>query len=438
MKLNISKVKPFPIAGLGLAVAILTGPVQSQEQSATQAKEAAPGSYSVIDLGVVGGPPGGPYVISNNGLVSGAAATNDGRMHAALWFEGLKLDIGIPGLGGPNSAAFGVNRIAQAVGQAETSDSNAEDFCGFNSYGFTSSTACLPFLWQDGVMTKLATLGGENGYANMINSRGEVAGLAETAVKDSASSCPVHRFEPVVWGNGVIRELPTYTGDSDGVAAWINDKGDVAGASGTCAPFNPNSGLYLTENHALVWQNGKATDLGNLGPNGIPGAGNHACAINNRGEAVGHTTSDASTVAFLWSREKGMKGLGTLPGDFASFAIGINDEGQVVGQSIGTDFSSFRAFLWEKGVMTDLNTLVAVNPTKLSLLAGESINDRKEIIGLAVDGAGNYHGYLAIPEGSEAKNESTAPAVDGTNSYTAKFSENVHELIRQRWPFGQF
>ena len=68
MKLNISRVKPFPIAGLGLAVAILTGPIQSQEQSATQEKEAAPAPYSVIDLGVVGGPPGGPYVISNNGL----------------------------------------------------------------------------------------------------------------------------------------------------------------------------------------------------------------------------------------------------------------------------------------------------------------------------------------------------------------------------------
>jgi probable HAF family extracellular repeat protein len=92
-----------------------------------------------------------------------------------------------------------------------------------------------------------------------------------------------------------------------------------------------------------------------------------------------------------------MKGLGTLTGDFASFALGINDEGQVVGQSIGPDFSSVRAFLWEKGVMIDLNTLVTVNPGKLYLLLGESINARKEIIGLAVDGAGKFHGYLAIP-----------------------------------------
>jgi hypothetical protein len=69
--------------------------------------------------------------------------------------------------------------------------------------------------------------------------------------------------------------------------------------------------------------------------------------------------------------------------------------------------------------MTDLNTLVAVNPGKLNLLVGESINDRKEIIGLAVDGAGNYHGYLAIPKRSEAENGSTAPAVDGTNNDTA-------------------
>ncbi len=400
MKLNISRVKPLSIAGLGLAVAMSTGPLRSQEQSATQEKEAAPARYTVIDLGVVGNPPGQPYLIRNNGLVSGAAATPSGSMHAVLWYEGAKFDIGAPGLGGPNSTAFGVNGFGQAVGQAETSVTNAEDFCGFNAYGFPSSTACLPFLWQDGVMTRLPTLGGENGFANQINNRGEVAGIAETSVTDPTPGCPVRQFSPVVWENGMIHELPTYPGDSDGVAAAINEKGEVAGASGTCAPFNPNSGLYLTENHAVVWQNGKPTNLGNLGPNGLPGAGNHACAINNKGQAVGHTTSHASTVGFFWTREKGMQGLGTLKGDFASFALGINDEGEVVGQSINADFSMFRAFLWEKGTMTDLNTLVAVNPGKLYLLLGESINSRREIIGLAVDGAGKFHGYLAIPKHS--------------------------------------
>ena len=398
MKRNISKVKSFSIAGLGLAVAISAGPVQSQEPSAKQARELAPSHYTVIDLGVVGNPPGEPYVIENNGLASGAAVTASGAMHAALWFQGLKIDIGTPGLGGPNSVALGVNEVGQFVGQAETSVADAEDFCGFKSYGFSSSTACLPFLWQDGVMTRLPTLGGENGFANQINIRGEVAGIAETSVTDPTAGCPVHQFAPVVWENGRIHELPAYPGDTDGVAASINDKGEVAGASGTCTPFNPNSGLYLNEAHALVWKDGKAIDLGNLGPNGLPGAGNHACGINNHGAAIGHVSSDASTVAFLWTSEKGMTSLGTLAGDLASFAIGINDEGLVVGQSINADFTVARAFLWRKGQMTDLNTLVTANPGKLDLLLASSINSRGEIVGLGVDGAGNFHGFQAIPK----------------------------------------
>jgi probable HAF family extracellular repeat protein len=397
MKLNISRVKWLPGVGLGLAAAMFTTTVQSQEQEATQGKATGPARYAVIDLGVVGNPPGMPYLLKNNGLVAGAAATAGGNMHAVLWYQGRKFDIGTPGLGGRNNAAFGVNDFGQAVGQAETSAADAEDFCGFNAYGFPSSTACLPFLWQ-GVMTKLPTLGGENGFANQINDQGEIVGIAETSAIDPTPGCPVHQFAPVVWKNGVAHELPVLPGDSDGVAAAINAKGEIAGASGTCAAFNPNSGLYLTENHAVVWQDGKAIDLGNLGPNGLPGAGNHACAINNRGEAVGHVSSQASTVAFLWTREKGIQGLGTVAGDLASFALGINDDGAVVGQSVSADFSTFRAFLWEKGVMTDLNTLVAVNPGKLNLILGESINSGGEIIGLAMDGAGEFHGFMAIPK----------------------------------------
>ena len=387
MKITDLSTKSFRVAGLGLAFAVLTGSAWAQER------------YNVFDLGVVGNPPAGPYIIRNNGLISGAAATPDGSsMHAVLWYKGWKIDIGTPGLGGQNSAAFGVNEFGQTVGQAETSRPNAEDFCGFNADGFASSTACRPFLWQDGVMTKLPTLGGHNGFANSINNRGVVAGIAETDATDPTPGCPVHQFEPVVWERGRIHSLPPYSGDSDGVAAQVNDKGQVVGASGTCGSFNPNTGLYLVENHALLWENGVATDLGNLGGEGGL-AGNHACALNNHGQVVGHSDlpNDASFHGFLWTRETGMKDLGTLSGDFASLALGINDGGVVVGASIGPAFSTFRAVLWEKGTVTDLNTLVDANPKNLYLVQGESINSRGEIIGLAVDGAALPHGFLAIP-----------------------------------------
>jgi probable HAF family extracellular repeat protein len=398
MKLTGLSTKSFRVAGLGLAFAVLIGSVWAQEQSAMQEGSKTFARYNIFDLGLLGNPPSGPYIISNNGLISGAAATSAGEMHAVLWFRGQKFDIGTPGLGGPNSAALGVNEFGQSVGQAETSTSNAEDFCGFNAYGFPSSTACRPFLWQDGVMRKLPTLGGDNGFAYSINNRGVVAGIAESDVTDPTAGCPVHQFEPVIWENGKIHPLPPYHGDSDGVAAQVNDKGQVVGASGTCGSFNPNTGLYLVENHALLWENGVATDLGNLGGEGGL-AGNHACALNSRGQVVGHSElpNDASFHAFLWTRETGMKDLGTLQGDFASLALGINDGGVVVGASIGPAFSTFRAVLWEKGTMTDLNTLVDANPANLYLIQAESINSRGEIIGLAVDGTGLSHGFLAIP-----------------------------------------
>lgn len=418
-------------------LAVLTMPVRlvAQEQSATQEKKPKTARYTVIDLGVVGGTPGQPYVIRNNGLVSGAAAIADGNMHAVLWYKGQMIDIGTPGLGGPNSAAFGINERGQAVGQAETSATDAEDFCGFNAYGFPSSTACLPFLWQYGRMTQLPTLGGDNGYANMINNRGVVGGIAETGAMDQTPGCPVHQFEAVTWKNGVIHELPPYPGDSDGVAAQVNDKGQVVGASGTCGPFNPDTGLYLVENHALLWENGAPTDLGNLGGEGGL-AGNHACAINNQGHVVGHSELLNNTTfhGFLWTREAGMQDLGTLPGDFASLALGINDGGVVVGQSIGPGFSTFRAFLWEKGMMTDLNTLVAVNPGNLYLLLGESINSSMEIIGLAVDGAGLFHGFLAIPRPSEADSESGSQGVISP----MVLSDDARKLLQQQLRFRRF
>jgi probable HAF family extracellular repeat protein len=356
--------------------------------------------YIVTDLGTLhGGTFSEAFVVTGNGLVSGTANRRDGTWNAALWYRGLTIDIGTRGLRGQNSQAFGVNERAQVVGQAETSDRSAEDFCGFNALGLPSPGAtCLGFLWQNGVMTPLPTLGGANGSANMINNRGEVAGYAETNTPDPDPACTVSQFKPVLWKNGSAQELSTVSGDPDGVAASINDKGQAVGASGACGAFNPNSGLHLVENHALLWEkDGSLIDLGNLG--GMGGiAGNHACAINNRGQVVGHSelTDNTSFHGFLWTREAGkMLDLGTLDGDYASLALGINDSGEVVGASLDASFN-LRAVLWENGVISDLNTLVAGNP-RLSLQEAISINSRGEITGVAQTSSGEVHAFLAIP-----------------------------------------
>ena len=384
------------VAGL-LAAFVMPVRTPAQEEPTGQAQKADAARYIVKDLGPVSGPFSEAYLVRENGLVSGAAAYPDGTLHAVVWRRGLLKDISQPGLGGPNSAAFSVNERGFAVGQAETSDANEEDFCGFNFFGFPSLTACVPFLWEGGAMTRLPTLGGVNGFANSINSRAEVAGLAENTMTDPTPGCPVNQFKPVIWTNGVIKELPTYPGDPDGVAAFINDKGQVVGASGTCTTFNPNSGLYLVEDHALLWENGSVKDLGNLGgAGGI--AGNHACAINNRGQIVGHSelADDTTFHAFLWTRETKMQDLGTLPGDYASLAIGINDEGAVVGASLDANFD-LRAIVWKNGVMTDLNTLIPPD-APLQLQAGYSINGAGEIVGLALEkSTGDVHAFLAIP-----------------------------------------
>src|SRR5581483_11958302 len=209
-------------------------------------------AYNITDLGAVGGPPAGPYLIASDGLIAGATASGK-TMHAALWYGNLKIDIGSPGLRGPNSLALSVNEFGQAVGQAETSASNNEDFCGFNFFGFPSFTKCAPFVWQFGFMAKLPTLGGANGYANGINNRGQIVGISETAGKDPNADCPVSQFSPVIWNAGIPKALATYGGDPDGIAAAINNNGQAAGASGTCSSLNPATGLYLVEDHALLW-----------------------------------------------------------------------------------------------------------------------------------------------------------------------------------------
>jgi probable HAF family extracellular repeat protein len=78
-----------------------------------------------------------------------------------------------------------------------------------------------------------------------------------------------------------------------------------------------------------------------------------------------------------------MQKLGTLSGIAFCEALGVNEEGQIVGVSYAAGFTNPHAFIYEAGKMTDLNTLIP-GDSGLTLQFAQDINDLGVIVGQAV------------------------------------------------------
>jgi probable HAF family extracellular repeat protein len=318
--------------------------------------------------------------------------TSVARGRAVISIYGFNIDLGT--LGKPDGNSWinwgGINDRGEAVGQSETAspDPNGEDICGFGTH-----LTCVPFLWRDGHMSALPTLGGNNGQASAINNRGEVVGFAEDGALDS--TCPAGTTNnrialSALWENGKAQVLPLVGNDVDGFAFGINDRGQAVGYSGNCT----------TATHAVMWKDKTAFVLQDLGGTGS----NFAYVINNRGQIAGQIgTADGTTFhagAWLNGADGAVTDLGVLPGDFAAFATGINNRGQVVGNNFDSSFNWSHGFIWQDGVMIDLNTLIPAD-SNLFIISASNINDRGQISGMGTvqtgPHAGDIHAYLLTP-----------------------------------------
>ena len=407
--------------------------------------------YKLVDLGTLGGPTGYlsccepvSQILDNRGTVVGAADTSTSDpnypntslwlppdpfiMHAFQWRNGVLTDLGaLSGVASSFANWISANGLIAGLSENGVIDP---------LLGVPEANAVL---WKNGKMINLGTLeGGYESYATAVNSESQVTGSAVNTIPDPFSPFGLQN-RAFLWQNGTMHDLGTL-GGPDAAPGPMNERGQIAGSSYTSFIPNPVTGIPTFD--PFLWENDKMVDLGTLGGTfslsnslnnqgqvvgqsdlagdltfhpflsikgglidlGTLGGDNgQANWINDSGEVVGKADLQGSQThdAFLW--KKGiMKDLGRVGGDTCSDAFAINSSEQVVGCSSDCITCS-HAFLWEKGQIVDLNKLVSPG-SSLQLAAALGINDGGEIAGLGLpSGCGDPfacgHALLLIPEG---------------------------------------
>jgi probable HAF family extracellular repeat protein len=365
-------------------------------------------SYTITDLGTLGGPSSEAFGLNNNGQVVGewqtgrAAADGVPITHGFIWdsAHGMR-DLGPLG-GDQSSVAVAINDAGEVAGTSSTAPVKVRVPGGMRDDYYVVTDHAVAW----GSTRKAQGLG--DGSASGINGDGEVVGTSGG--------------NATLWSGGVATNLGTLGGIAPSTlparALGINAAGHVVGT----APSKDSYGDGL----AFLWTpttpNGTQGAMTNLADfsSGLMSAGS---ALNALDEVVGSLyvllpTSTQVETAFLEIGGR-MYNLGTLWGNYVeSEASGINASGVVVGDS-NTGYGQSLAWIWSptspngmSGRMTDLNSLI---PTGSGWVLNEarSINNTGQIAGF---GTINdvVHAFLLTPTTTTARALASSGATSGT------------------------
>lgn len=337
-------------------------------------------SYSIDDVGTLGGSEAFAYAINDRGDVVGLSRTRgDAAEHSFMYRSGPLTD-----LAPLNSGSFltygpsGLNNRGQVAS------------------GIVHNGTYVPALYdsRSGRISLLGTLGSSasevfNGVATAVNDFGHATGysMVDAVVR--------HAF---LWRDGRMTDIGSLGGYS--VAMGINNRDVIVGFSSD-TPFGYS--------HAITYHDGV---MEVINPFGNPTNESVATAVNDRGEIVGYgSTPDGSAFHAFLSVAHTITDLGTLPGGFNSIAYGINDHGDIVGiadapfTTTCTDYQTGQqvpcveyhqhAFVYQRGVMLDLNQLIpAGSGWELEWASG--VNTHGQIVGYGTRN-GRFRSFVMTP-----------------------------------------
>ena len=328
-------------------------------------------TYAVADIGAfVGGSYSVAYAVNNAGQVVGNGSTDgvdfmgNPASNAFLYKANSLINLGT--LGGDNSYAYGINGAGQVVGASHT-----------GAYDVYSSPIFHAFVYKAGTMQDIGTLGGDNSYAQAINAFGVIAGQADTAAQDSVA---------FVGGSGGLTPIVGLSNTNSSAYA-LNSHGQVVGWA--------NTPSYDAQ--AFLSSGGSVSNLGTFGG----GQQSAAYSITDNGFIVGGAdvpnNSDPTNPYFhaCLFHSGLVTDLGTLGGN-RSGAYSVNVFQQIVGYADRTAAGKPQAFLWQNGVIQNLNDMIPATTT-LHLDQANGINNSGQIVGYGSLSNGTTHAFLLTP-----------------------------------------
>jgi probable HAF family extracellular repeat protein len=253
------------VARIGAAIAMVVLALAAWKAEAAT-------SWTLVDIGTLGGPGSYGAALSDNGIVAGCSDTQTAGVHAFIYRDGVMQDLGTgTDSTSGNSCALAVNNAGLAAGRSASGEL---------------------VVWNGMNVTRL----GIHGNVGGMNNAGTIVGSAGEAGQTRAFAY-----------DGTLRTF----GSAGSAANAINARGDIVG---------------ISDGHAFLLANGTMRDLGTLG-----GAASAARGINERGQVVGMATNAYSQpTPFLYDGA-----MQELPGGGYAAAIAINARGQVIASAEG-------------------------------------------------------------------------------------------------------